>query len=316
MHMLRTLSRASVIAASAAWMLAPTAASAGALTCTPTSLSVAPDAQGNLAVSCTDATTSPTGTCTFSVSPSTSLTSTTAATVSATLTANSYCGTSWSWSATGATFSDAAANPTTITLPAVATGTAVAYTVGLSAPSGTPTSATKTITVNPPSAPPPPVGSIDCSSTGYATKVVDIAWGAIGSGNVRVTTKGFTNGMVVVARFTTPSTPIATTSPIKAKISSAESNSATGPILRTATFSDTPCVFPKPNPLGTYANVAGSSSPSVTYQVNGTSTYYPVLRPNTTYYFNIKNENKGAPTCPSSFSSCDMYVELAKPVGW
>ncbi|HSQ82770.1 MAG TPA: hypothetical protein VLU54_16835 [Casimicrobiaceae bacterium] len=170
------------------------------------------------------------------------------------------------------------------------------------------------MTVNPVPAAPPPGTTISCS--GYSTQVVDIPWGAVGSGNVRVTTKGFTNGMITVARFTTPNVTIPAGSVVRAKVASAESNSSTGPILRTAAFSDTPCVFPSPNPMGAFATVAGSTSPSVTYQVNGTSIYYPLLKPNTTYYFNIKNEYKGAPTCPSSFSSCDMYVELSKPTGW
>ena len=322
MHMLRTLSRALAIAVSAAWMFAPGAASAGSLTCTSTSLFVSPNSDGTLSVSCTDSTPPSTGTCSISVSPSTSLISTTAATVSATLTANSACGTGWAWSATGATFSSTTTNPTNISLPAVATGgTATSYTVNLAASaSGTATSATRTITVNPPSSTPPPTtGAVDCTALGYATKNITIPWGAIGSGNVRVTTSGFTNGMIYVASITTPSVPIATTSTLRAKLASAESNSATGPILRTAWFSSNPtsaCLFASPNPLGTYANIVGASSPNLTYQVNGTSTYYPVLKPATTYYFSIKNEYKGSPTCPAKFGSCDMYIELSKPTGW
>ena len=65
-----------------------------------------------------------------------------------------------------------------------------------------------------------------------------------------------------------------------------------------------------------FATVTGSTSPSVTYQVNGTSAYYPILQPNTDYYFNVKNEYNGNPTCPAQFGSCDMYVELDKPIGW
>ena len=122
--------------------------------------------------------------------------------------------------------------------------------------------------------------------------------------------------MIVVARFTTPNVIIPARRSSAPKVSSAESSSQTGPILRTAAFSDTPCVFPKPNPMGMFSTVTGSTSPSVTYQVNGTSNYYPILRPNTTYYFNIKNENNGSPTCPAQFGSCDMYIELAKPSGW
>ncbi|HEV2219896.1 MAG TPA: hypothetical protein VGV08_04985 [Casimicrobiaceae bacterium] len=160
--------------------------------------------------------------------------------------------------------------------------------------------------------PPPPPGTISCS--GYSTQVVDILWSA-NKGSVRVATKGFTNGMIVVGRFTTPNVVPAGT-PL-AKVWGAESNSTTGPIARSAALSLTPCDFPSPNPVGgMWSTVSGGTSPSVTYQVNGTSTYYAVLAPNTTYYFNIKNEVSGRPTCPAQFGSCDMFIEVQKPSGW
>ena len=152
MHMLRTLSRALAIAVSSAWMLAPAVSSAGTLTCTPTSLSVAPDSQGNLAVSCTDAggTTTPPPTTVCAITPATSsLTSLAGSTtVSVGLTANSACGTvsNWSVTGTGGTFSATSGSTTTLTLQAVASGgTAASYTVTATGS----TSATASVTVNP-----------------------------------------------------------------------------------------------------------------------------------------------------------------------
>jgi hypothetical protein len=54
-------------------------------------------------------------------------------------------------------------------------------------------------------------------------------------------------------------------------------------------------------------------SPSVTYAVGGSSLYYAILQPSTTYYFNIKHEVNGVQTRPSR--SCNIYVELQKPNG-
>jgi len=310
MHMLRILSRAAVIAASTGWMLAPSAASAAtnSYTCTAAGFTASGDGQGNLTISCTDpATTPPPTSCT--VTASRTLVPSTGGTVTITAT---NCGTISGWTGAVAVTPGTAASFTD-TLPANAGASTASYTYQVTG-NGTPATASVTVNVSAPSTSPPPTGTISCS--GYSTQVVDIPWGAIASGNVRVTTKGFTNGMIAVARFTTPNVTIPAGSIVRAKVASAESNSSTGPILRTAAFSDTPCVFPSPNPMGSFATVVGSTSPSVTYQVNGTSLYYPLLKPNTTYYFNIKNEYKGAPTCPSKFSSCDMYVELSKPTGW
>ena len=313
MHTLRTLIRVFAFAVSAAWMFGSATASAGTLTCTPTSLTVVPNSVGNLAVTCSDAGTPPPTTCLITVSPSSSLFSTTATTVVATLVPSAACGTITGWSAASSTATTTGTS-SALTLPSVASGSAaVGYSVTVTVSGTAPTSPTS-VTVNPPSAtPPPPTGTISCS--GYATQVIDIPWGTVNSGSVRMTTKGFTNGMIVVGRFTTPN--VVPTGTPRAKVQSAESSSQTGPIQRTAALSLTPCTFASPNPIGgLWSTVTNTTSPSVTYQVNGTSSYYPVLAPNTTYYFNLKNEMNGAPTCPAQFGSCDMYIEIDKATGW
>ena len=134
-----------------------------------------------------------------------------------------------------------------------------------------------------------------------------------------MTTSGFTNGMIYVASITTPSVPIATTSILRAKLASAESNSATGPILRTAWFSDNPasaCQFASPNPLGTYANIVGASSPNLTYQVNGTSTSLPGPDGRQDVLLQHQERVQGLAHLPVKYGSCDMYIELSKPTGW
>jgi hypothetical protein len=155
---------------------------------------------------------------------------------------------------------------------------------------------------------PPPGGAISCA--GFSkTIVLDLNWGAPGSAAPRLTTSGFGNGAIVVARFTTP----ANTAPgVYAAIAAGEWGDQ--PTSRTAALSTTPCDFPSPNPLGKYATLnAGQQTPSVVYAVGGTSRVYAILQPSTTYYFNIKNEAFGGPSCMSS--TCNMFVELQKPNG-
>ncbi len=305
MHTLRTPIRVFAVAASVAWMFASATSSAGTLTCTPTSLTVVPNSLGNLAVTCADAgTPPPTTSCTVAASPSLLASSGGFVAITA-----SNCGTISSW--TGAQVSPGTAASFTDTLPPNTGTTNATYTYTVTG-TGSPTTASTTVTVSAPSAPPPPTSTISCS--GYATQLVDISWAA-SKGSVRVTTKGFTNGMIVVGRFTTPKVVPAGTP--QATVSAAESSSSTGPIARTAALSLTPCSFPSPNPIGgLWSTVSGGTTPTVAYQVNGTSPYYAVLAPNTTYYFNIKNEVSGKPTCPAQFGSCEMYIEVAKPTGW
>ncbi|MDE2022279.1 MAG: hypothetical protein KGI71_05215 [Patescibacteria group bacterium] len=158
-------------------------------------------------------------------------------------------------------------------------------------------------------APIPAPATISCA--GYATQLIELPWGAIGSGNVRITTSGFANGMVIVVKFTTPN--VTPTALGYGRISGVESNSQTGPIYRTAALSASPCDFS--GALGP-SSLSISPSPTAWYQDVGTSSYYATLSPATTYYFNVKNEYKGSPTCPAQFGNCDMFIELAKPSGW
>jgi hypothetical protein len=141
--------------------------------------------------------------------------------------------------------------------------------------------------------------------------VIPISWGALQSGSVSVFTKnfgGFSGNDIVVASFTTPG---ATSSGQVGAIQAAEYASTA--ISRTAALSTSPCSFD--NGLGAsgsvFATLTGSALVSgntvtVSFQVGGSSTWYPVLQPNTTYYFNIKN---------TKAVGGDMKIELQKPPG-
>jgi len=116
---------------------------------------------------------------------------------------------------------------------------------------------------------------------------------------------GFTAGDIVVARFTTPAS---TAAGIYAQVKSAEWGDQQH--NRIASLSATPCDFSNPNPLGRLATTTiATTSPAFTYAVGGSSSYYAILKPSTTYYFNIKNVDCGAS------ESCNMFIELQKPKG-
>lgn len=163
---------------------------------------------------------------------------------------------------------------------------------------------------SPPPTTPPPSPTDPSSCPGFSrTHTIDIPWGPPASGNVRVNTAnfgGFRSGEIVVARFTTPSA----TSAGYAKLSGLESNAAYA-VNRTASLSTEPCSFTAP--AGKYSTMVGVSF-YFTYGVGTSSSSYTNLRPNTTYYVNIKNEKNGVATCPSGVS-CDMFIELPKPFG-
>ena len=161
---------------------------------------------------------------------------------------------------------------------------------------------------SPPPPPPPPGETISCPGFDQ-THVLDVVW-ASKSGGVRVVTKGFSHNEIVVARFTTPSStaPNVFSSIISAEYVDQQHD-------RTASLSTSPCVFPYPNPLGRLTTTTqATSSLAFTYAVGGSSAYYAILQPSTTYYLNIKNEAKGVSTCASG-QSCNVYVELQKPNG-
>jgi hypothetical protein len=141
--------------------------------------------------------------------------------------------------------------------------------------------------------------------------VIPISWGALKSGSVSAFTSqfgGFSNGDIVVASFTTPG--VSSAGQVGA-IQAAEFSSTA--VSRTAALSTSPCSFD--NGLGAsggiFAAVTGAALVSgntvtVSFQVGGSSSWYPVLQPNTTYYFNIKN---------TTGVGGNMKIELQKPPG-
>jgi len=164
----------------------------------------------------------------------------------------------------------------------------------------------------PPTNPPPPNptptptdGVISCA--GFTkTHVLNLNWGAPASAAPRVLTSGaggFSAGEIVVARFTTPA---ASAAGVFAQIKSAEWGDQQH--QRIASLSASPCDFS--TGLGRLAmTTVGTTSPAITYAVGGSSAYYAILKPSTTYYLNIKNVDCGAG------ESCNMFVELQKPKG-
>ena len=68
-----------------------------------------------------------------------------------------------------------------------------------------------------------------------------------------------------------------------------------------------PCEFS--TGLGRLSITGTTTSPAINYAVGGSSPYYAILKPSTTYYFNIKNVD-----CLSN-QSCNMFIELQKPKG-
>jgi hypothetical protein len=139
---------------------------------------------------------------------------------------------------------------------------------------------------------------------------IPLQWGAPGSGNVHVLTEnygGFHDKDVAIVSFKTP----ANTAPGQVgSISAGEYRSAA--ISRTASLSLRPGSFD--NDLGVKgflgavsgATLVSGTTVSVSFQIGGTSLWYPVLQPSTTYYFNIKNTNG---------VGGDMVIELIKPPG-
>jgi hypothetical protein len=136
--------------------------------------------------------------------------------------------------------------------------------------------------------------------------VLDLAWGAPASAAPRVLTSsagGFSAGEIVVARFTTPANSAAG---VYAQVKSAEWGDQQH--QRIASLSASPCDFS--TSLGRLAmTTVATTSPAITYAVGGSSSYYAILKPSTTYYFNIKNVD-----CRAG-ESCNMFVELQKPKG-
>lgn len=161
-----------------------------------------------------------------------------------------------------------------------------------------------------PSPSPTPVPVPVPAPAGGRVVQINLDWGMPGTGNRRVLTKdygGFHDKDVLVVRFTTPTVSSAGVGAIQA----AEFASVAG--SRTACLSEHPGVFD--NALGVqqagFAGIAGralvsGNTVTVPFVVGSQSTWYPVLKPNTTYYFNVRNTNG---------VGGDMVVELQKPPG-
>ncbi len=139
-----------------------------------------------------------------------------------------------------------------------------------------------------------------------------LTWGALGSGNVRGDSSrigGFNCSKILVARFTTPNT----TAPNA--IGRIQAGYRTAPsVVRTACLSTVAGDF-SGAALGPNSLVQGTSV-TVWFSVGSNDRAFPTpeLAANTTYYYNIKNDDgHGVCTCPTS--DCAMMVELAKPPG-
>ena len=301
MHIQRTISRALAAAvASSGFILAPMPVHAATLTCTSTSFTASADSSGNITVNCTSPGTT-TGSCSISVSP-TSLPAS-----GGTVSVSTSCGANTS--VTGGKSVTGSSNTWTDTIPANTSTSSVTFTYTVNGDNGSSSKSVVQSGSGGTTSPPPSGGAISCA--GYSkTIVLDLNWGAPGSAAPRLTTSGFGNGAIVVARFTTPAN---TAAGVFATIAAGEWGDQ--PTSRTASLSTTPCDFPAPNPLGKYATLnAGQQTPSVVYAVGGTSRVYAILQPSTTYYFNVTNLNAlGSPSCTSS--SCNIFVELQKPNG-
>jgi hypothetical protein len=296
MYMNRTISRVLAAAVASAGFAVPLPTIAGTISCTGATFSATPDGQGNITVSCTAPGTT-TSTCSISVSPSV-LTA-----AGGTVSVSTSCGANASV-AGGKAVSQSGTNSWTDTIGANGLSTNVSFTYTVTGDGGT-RSATVTQSGTGGGTSPPPGGTISCN--GFSkTHVLDLAWGAPASAAPRVLTSsagGFSGGEIVVARFTTPASSAAG---IYAQIKSAEWGDQQH--QRIASLAASPCEFS--TGLGRLAmTTVATPSPAITYAVGGSSSYYAILKPSTTYYFNIKNVD-----CAVG-ESCNMFVELQKPKG-
>jgi hypothetical protein len=289
----RNISRVLAAAvASTGFAIAPMPAFAASLTCTAGSFSASAQG-GNIVVSCTppDNTTA----CSLTASPP----SLPASGGNVTLTATN-CGAVTSLAKNGnqvassGTFSE--------TIPPNAGTSSVTFTYTVQGSSGSDSAAVTesgTGTSNP-----PPDGPTTCD--GYTVIPVDLPWAAAES---KVTTKGFNNGAIIVARFTTPATGVVSGSAFLSTVENGDPKA-----MRTASLSTSPCDLAG---TGTGKMWKGTQTPGFSYQINGTVSRLSdrvVLQPSTTYYFNIVNRNAdGSKSCGST--TCNMILQLTKPTG-
>jgi hypothetical protein len=299
MYMNRTISRVLAAAVASAGFAVPVPTIGASLSCTSASFTATSDGNGNINVSCTQAGTT-SGTCSISVSP------TVLPAAGGNVSVSTSCGTNTSL-AGGKSVAANGSNSWTDTIGANGLSTSVSYTYTVTGDGGTRSATVTQSGTGGGGTSPPPGGPISCD--GFTkTHVLDINWGAPATAAPRVLTSsagGFSAGEIVVARFTTPASSAAG---IYAMIKSAEWGDQQH--QRIAALSKTPCDFPNPNSLGRLATTTiATTSPSVTYAIGGSSAYYAILQPSTTYYFNIKNTDCGAG------ESCNMFIELQKPKG-
>lgn len=277
MHMLRTLSRTFAIAASAAWMLAPSASSAAtnSYSCLASSFGATGDGQGNLVISCTDPTAPPPPSTTCAITPSSTALGS-AGNSALTMTASSGCGTVSSWTVTSTTTGAAAAALTgasgstaTFNFPSNALTSIASYTVGVTGSTGTPTNPTATVTVAAASASPPPTGSL--SFLGMPAIVLPLPWVSGGY----VYSQGFqTTSSVLAVRFTPQAMSRA------GSIRCAEYGG--GPALRMA------YVFDSAGNMIASSSTA-STSPMFYFTTGAGSSWVVGLTAGSTYYMVIKN---------------------------
>lgn len=291
-------------AIAAAWALPTAPAQAATLTITDnacSSFTATPDNQGNITITCGG---SQSASCTLSATPTTIP----ASGGSVTLTSN--CGSVSGWTKNSVAGGQAGTSTWMDTLPATSSASSTTYTYSVTGANGTAYASIVQSGTGTTSGGGTAGWSGKCD--GFAnTRVIPISWGALKSGSVSVYTKnfgGFSNGDVIVASFTTPG--VSSAGQLGA-IQAAEYASTA--ISRTASLSTSPCSFD--NNLGAtgsiFASLSGSALVSgntvtVSFQVGGSSLWYPVLQPSTTYYYNIKN---------TSGIGGDMKIELQKPPG-
>jgi hypothetical protein len=255
---------------------------------TPTS-----DGNGGLVITCNGST--PASNCTLTASP------TTVQPTGGNVTLTSSCGAVSGWTknsqATGQTATSwndsipantSASNVSFSYAVTGANGTAKATVVQLGSGSGTGTG-----------------GGTATSCSGFSnTWSTPMAWGAIGSGNAEAFTKNFSGNDIVVASFTTPA--MSSAGQIGTLQAAQFSSDA---VFRTASLSLTPCSFDNnlaPGGMFGSKTVVSGTTAWISFVIGGSSTYYPVLQPNTTYYFNVKN---------TTGVGGNMKIEIIKPPG-
>lgn len=146
-----------------------------------------------------------------------------------------------------------------------------------------------------------------------ATRTFNFDWGPVGAGAGKAFTSDFGHfgpHEALVLTFTTPA--ILGTNNATGSIGWTPTITAAGSesqLRNIATLSETACDFSF-NPLGMGSTRGGVNS-SVTWSLGPNTQNYPaLLRPNTTYYINMRHYEE----CPDAH--CDLQIEFAKPSGF